>query len=134
MTILQFLQLEPPSTTGYLITAIGTLVSAIIFLFLYSKSLNAIIKTMSDSHASQQIKQSEEFTNKIKEISEFHGKQNLEFYKESTKDYKETINKNTEAFTEHSEAMKQNTATVRESSKDMSEILNELRAYLKTNK
>lgn len=89
---------------AYLISAIIALVGTISFLFVYSKSLNKIIKSTAEQHAAQ-----------LQEV-----------YKEQIRDYKEVTAKNTEAFLKVVDSNEENTA----SNKETAKTIHELRLWL----
>lgn len=88
------------SLDAYLISAIIALVGTISFLFIYSKSLNKIIKSMAEANAKQ-----------IQEV-----------YKDQIKDYKEVTTKNTEAFLAVVKSNEANTQSNKETTKTVSEL------------
>lgn len=91
---------EPANMQAYLISAIVALVGTISFLFIYSKSLNKIIKSTSEQHARQ-----------LQDV-----------YKEEIKDYKEITAKNTEAFRLTANATNELTISNKENTKAMHDL------------
>lgn len=97
-------QSDPSAVQAYLIAAIVALVGTISFLFIYSKSLNKIIKSTAEQHA----------------------KQLQEIYKEEIRDYKEIAAKNTQAFLLTASA----TAELSVTNKENTKALHDLRMWL----
>lgn len=95
-----FMQIIPDAKEGvfgssaipYLITCITILASTIGFLFIYTKSLNKIIKSSSEQHSKQ-----------LQDIYENH-----------LEDYKDLTEKNIRAFTENTASNREIAASTRE--------------------